>query len=58
MREVSSSFVWACGQWILAPAMPYFAMAKGCQAFHYAIISSAYAASQLISSPILGPLAT
>eukprot|EP00434_Breviolum_minutum_P042080 symbB.v1.2.037438.t1/scaffold5434.1/size28417/1 len=53
---VSSSFVWACGQWIVAPALPYFAMAKGCTAFHYAMISSAYAASQMISSPILGML--
>eukprot|EP00435_Cladocopium_sp_Y103_P057876 s2_g20.t1 len=53
---VSSSFVWACGQWIVAPALPYFAMAKGCHAFHYAMISSAYAASQMISSPILGML--
>lgn len=29
---------------------------RGCHAFHYAMISSAYAASQLISSPILGIL--
>ena len=28
----------------------------GCHAFHYAMISSAYAASQMISSPILGML--
>ncbi|CAJ1438960.1 unnamed protein product, partial [Effrenium voratum] len=51
-----SSFFWACGQWIVAPALPYFAMAKGCQAFHYSMISSAYAACQMLSSPILGSL--
>ena len=33
-----------------------FAMTAGCTAFHYAMISSAYAASQMISSPILGVL--
>ena len=44
------------GQWILAPALPYFAMAKGCHAFHYAMISSAYAATQMLSSPLLGVL--
>ncbi|CAE7196603.1 tetA [Symbiodinium necroappetens] len=53
---ICSSFIWACGQWILAPALPYFAMAKGCHAFHYAMISSAYAATQMLSSPLLGVL--
>ncbi|CAE7667553.1 tetA [Symbiodinium pilosum] len=53
---ICSSFIWACGQWILAPALPYFAMAKGCHAFHYAMISSAYAACQMLSSPLLGVL--
>jgi len=31
-------------------------MAKGCHAFHYAMISSAYAATQMLSSPLLGVL--
>ena len=31
-------------------------MAKGCHAFHYAMISSAYAACQMLSSPLLGVL--
>eukprot|EP00440_Ansanella_granifera_P044343 gb/GFBE01048060.1/.p1 GENE.gb/GFBE01048060.1/~~gb/GFBE01048060.1/.p1 ORF type:complete len:552 (+),score=82.91 gb/GFBE01048060.1/:1-1656(+) len=51
---VSSSFIWACGQWLLAPTLPYFAMEKGADAFQFAMISSAYAACQMISSPLLG----
>lgn len=53
---VSSGFIWACGQYIMAPVLPYFAMAKGANALEYSMISSAYAFSQMISCPLLGLL--
>lgn len=45
-----------CGEFVLAPTLPFFAMGKGATAVDWAMITSGFSLCQLVGSPLLGML--